>query len=154
MKSILSCLPQTLRACMRLRYGMSPKLEGVSPAGGQGIPGVNGFTIDPVTLPSTEFNSELSKGELEWWAIPGLPASHLLPIFQVPLLFRALVQLGCLCVVNKQLARHLSGREAETFTLEHLEMRTLAQFSYLEPGTTRQPPCSSLPVPASCKCGR
>lgn len=52
----------------------------------------------------------------------------------MPLLFRALVHLGCVCVVNKQLVRHLSGWEAETFTLEHLEMRSLAQFSYLEPG--------------------
>lgn len=49
-------------------------------------------------------------------------------------MFRALVQLGCVCVVNKQLVRHLSGWEAETFTLEHLEMRSLAQFNYLEPG--------------------
>ncbi|OWK14641.1 POLE [Cervus elaphus hippelaphus] len=56
---------------------------------------------------------------------------------QVPLVFRALVQLGCVCVVNKQLVRHLSGWEAETFTLEHLEMRSLAQFSYLEPGSIR-----------------
>uniref|UniRef100_A0AC11CBA7 DNA polymerase epsilon, catalytic subunit n=1 Tax=Ovis aries TaxID=9940 RepID=A0AC11CBA7_SHEEP len=58
-------------------------------------------------------------------------------IVQVPLVFRALVQLGCVCVVNKQLVRHLSGWEAETFTLEHLEMRSLAQFSYLEPGSIR-----------------
>ncbi|XP_006147397.3 DNA polymerase epsilon catalytic subunit A [Tupaia chinensis] len=56
---------------------------------------------------------------------------------QVPLLFRALVQLGCVCVVNKQLVRHLSGWEAETFSLEHLETRSLAQFSYLEPGSIR-----------------
>ncbi|XP_027422941.1 DNA polymerase epsilon catalytic subunit A isoform X2 [Bos indicus x Bos taurus] len=56
---------------------------------------------------------------------------------QVPLVFRALVQLGCMCVVSKQLVRHLSGWEAETFTLEHLEMRSLAQFNYLEPGSIR-----------------
>lgn len=53
---------------------------------------------------------------------------------QVPLLFRALVQLGCVCMVNKQLSREMAGREADTFDLEHLEMRSLAQFSYLEPG--------------------
>ncbi|XP_064424312.1 DNA polymerase epsilon catalytic subunit A [Latimeria chalumnae] len=56
---------------------------------------------------------------------------------QIPLLFRALVQLGCVCMVNKQLIRHLAGREAETFELEHLEMRSLAQFAYLEPGSIR-----------------
>uniref|UniRef100_A0A8C4T9X8 DNA polymerase epsilon catalytic subunit n=1 Tax=Erpetoichthys calabaricus TaxID=27687 RepID=A0A8C4T9X8_ERPCA len=56
---------------------------------------------------------------------------------QVPLLFRALVQLGCVCMVNKQLARQIAGREADTFDLEHLEMRSLAQFSYLEPGSIR-----------------
>ncbi|KAG2471169.1 DPOE1 polymerase, partial [Polypterus senegalus] len=56
---------------------------------------------------------------------------------QVPLLFRALVQLGCVCMVNKQLAQQIAGREADTFDLEHLEMRSLAQFSYLEPGSIR-----------------
>lgn len=52
----------------------------------------------------------------------------------MPLLLRAVIRLGCVCMVNKQLVRHLTGREAETFDLEHLEMRSLAQFSYLEPG--------------------
>lgn len=52
----------------------------------------------------------------------------------MPLLFRALVQLGCVCMVNKQVVRALAGREADTFELEHLEMRSLAQFGYLEPG--------------------
>ncbi|XP_063000312.1 DNA polymerase epsilon catalytic subunit A [Elgaria multicarinata webbii] len=56
---------------------------------------------------------------------------------QVPLLLRALIRLGCVCMVNKHLVRHLTGREAETFDLEHLEMRSLAQFSYLEPGSIR-----------------
>lgn len=60
----------------------------------------------------------------------------LLSFFQVPLLFRALVQLGCVCMVNKHVVRDLAGREADTFDLEHLEMRSLAQFSYLEPGKT------------------
>nr|XP_023689121.1 DNA polymerase epsilon catalytic subunit A [Paramormyrops kingsleyae]XP_023689122.1 DNA polymerase epsilon catalytic subunit A [Paramormyrops kingsleyae]XP_023689123.1 DNA polymerase epsilon catalytic subunit A [Paramormyrops kingsleyae] len=56
---------------------------------------------------------------------------------QVPLLFRALVQLGCVCMVNKQAVRSLGGREIDTYDLEHLEMRSLAQFSYLEPGSIR-----------------
>lgn len=37
-------------------------------------------------------------------------------------------------MVNKHVVRDLAGREADTFDLEHLEMRSLAQFSYLEPG--------------------
>ncbi|XP_059531846.1 DNA polymerase epsilon catalytic subunit A isoform X2 [Myotis daubentonii] len=73
-----------------------------------------------------EINTELSAPDIE-----GVYET------QVPLLFRALVHLGCVCVVSKQLVRHLSGWEAETFTLEHLEMRSLAQFSYLEPGSIR-----------------
>uniref|UniRef100_A0A8C5UT22 DNA polymerase epsilon catalytic subunit n=1 Tax=Microcebus murinus TaxID=30608 RepID=A0A8C5UT22_MICMU len=73
-----------------------------------------------------EINTELSAPDIE-----GVYET------QVPLLFRALVQLGCVCVVNKQLVRHLSGWEADTFALEHLEMRSLAQFSYLEPGSIR-----------------
>ncbi|XP_043925704.1 DNA polymerase epsilon catalytic subunit A [Protopterus annectens] len=56
---------------------------------------------------------------------------------QVPLLLRALIQLGCVCMVNKQLARHLAGREADIFELDTLEMKSLAQFSYLEPGSIR-----------------
>ncbi|MEE6511690.1 hypothetical protein FKM82_018375 [Ascaphus truei] len=56
---------------------------------------------------------------------------------QVPLLLRAVVQLGCVCMVNRQLVRHLSGREADTFDLDHLEMKSLAQYSYLEPGSIR-----------------
>lgn len=39
-------------------------------------------------------------------------------------------------MVNKHVVRDLAGREADTFDLEHLEMRSLAQFSYLEPGKT------------------
>ncbi|XP_078523382.1 DNA polymerase epsilon catalytic subunit A isoform X2 [Lissotriton helveticus] len=56
---------------------------------------------------------------------------------QVPLLMRSLAQIGCVCMVNKQLTRHLAGRESDTFDLEHLEMRSLAQFNYLEPGSIR-----------------
>ncbi|KAF4795109.1 hypothetical protein TURU_095920 [Turdus rufiventris] len=56
---------------------------------------------------------------------------------QVPLLFRAVIRLGCVCMVSRQLVRHLAGREAETFNIEHLEMRSLAQFTYLEPGSIR-----------------
>uniref|UniRef100_A0A8C8ZA88 DNA polymerase epsilon catalytic subunit n=1 Tax=Prolemur simus TaxID=1328070 RepID=A0A8C8ZA88_PROSS len=73
-----------------------------------------------------EINTELSAPDIE-----GVYET------QVPLLFRALVQLGCVCVVSKQLVRHFSGWEADTFALEHLEMRSLAQFSYLEPGSIR-----------------
>ncbi|XP_020776588.1 DNA polymerase epsilon catalytic subunit A [Boleophthalmus pectinirostris] len=56
---------------------------------------------------------------------------------QVPLLFRALVQLGCVCMVNKHVVRDLADREADTYDLEYLEMRSLAQFNYLEPGSVR-----------------
>ncbi|XP_073410903.1 DNA polymerase epsilon catalytic subunit A [Dendrobates tinctorius] len=56
---------------------------------------------------------------------------------QVPLLLRAVIQLGCVCMVNKQMVRHLSGKEADTFELDHLDMRSLAQYSYLEPGSIR-----------------
>ncbi|XP_076845905.1 DNA polymerase epsilon catalytic subunit A [Brachyhypopomus gauderio] len=73
-----------------------------------------------------EINAELSAPDIE-----GVYET------QVPLLFRALVQLGCVCMVNKQAVRDLAGREADTFDLEHLDMRSLAQFSYLEPGSVR-----------------
>ncbi|XP_029426854.1 DNA polymerase epsilon catalytic subunit A isoform X2 [Rhinatrema bivittatum] len=73
-----------------------------------------------------EINAELSAPDIE-----GVYET------QVPLLMRALIQLGCVCMVNKQLVRHLMGREAETFDLDQLEMKSLAQFSYLEPGSIR-----------------
>ncbi|XP_053408498.1 DNA polymerase epsilon catalytic subunit A-like [Mercenaria mercenaria] len=56
---------------------------------------------------------------------------------QVPLLFRALVKLGCVTMVNRDFAKYMSGREIDTFELEHLEFRTLAQFSYLEPSSIK-----------------
>lgn len=56
---------------------------------------------------------------------------------QVPLLFRALVKLGCVTMVNRDFAKLMSGRETDTFELDHLEFRTLAQFSYLEPGSIK-----------------
>lgn len=76
---------------------------------------------------------------------PSQPWAACLPR-KVPLLFRALVQLGCVCVVSKQLHRHLSGWETDTFALEHLEMRSLAQFSYLEPGNSACWPPSFCPA--------
>ncbi|CAI9589195.1 unnamed protein product, partial [Staurois parvus] len=40
-------------------------------------------------------------------------------------------------MVNKQMVRHYSGRETDTFELDCLEMKSLAQYSYLEPGSIR-----------------
>ncbi|MGH0168304.1 UNVERIFIED_CONTAM: hypothetical protein FKN15_054042 [Acipenser sinensis] len=83
-----------------------------------------------------EINADLSAPDIE--GVYETQGSLTLSYFsQVPLLFRALVQLGCVCMVNKQLSREMAGREADTFDLEHLEMRSLAQFSYLEPGSVR-----------------
>lgn len=65
-----------------------------------------------------------------WQVLP----ARLSPSLQVPLLLRALIHLGCVCMVSRQLVRHLAGREAETFDIDHLEMRSLAQYTYLEPG--------------------
>jgi DNA polymerase epsilon subunit 1 len=55
-------------------------------------------------------------------------------IFQVPLEFRALVDLGCLCVVDKakakQLASSASG-DTDTFDLSWLQFKTLAHYPYM-----------------------
>ncbi|KAK2153411.1 hypothetical protein LSH36_298g04118 [Paralvinella palmiformis] len=56
---------------------------------------------------------------------------------QVPLEFRALLRLGCVCMVNRQVARQLVGKETDTFDLEQLDFKTLAQFSYLELGSMK-----------------
>ncbi|KAG0692675.1 DNA polymerase epsilon catalytic subunit A [Chionoecetes opilio] len=50
---------------------------------------------------------------------------------QVPLEFRAMVQLGCVCVVDKS----LSQAETDTFELNQLKFKTVAQYQYLEEGS-------------------
>ncbi|GAB6019923.1 hypothetical protein CHUAL_001454 [Chamberlinius hualienensis] len=56
---------------------------------------------------------------------------------QVPLYFRALVDLGCVCMVAKQFASKLSAKEMENFDLEYLEFKSLVQNSYLLPGSLK-----------------
>lgn len=53
---------------------------------------------------------------------------------QVPLLFRALLKLGCVCAIDKSESRRLSEAltENQTFMLNNLSFRTVAQQSYLE----------------------
>ncbi|KAL4229089.1 hypothetical protein ACF0H5_012128 [Mactra antiquata] len=73
-----------------------------------------------------EITADLSSPDIE-----GVYETH------VPLLFRALVNLGCVTMVNRDFAKYMAGRETDTFELEHLEFRTLAQFSYLEPSSIK-----------------
>ncbi|XP_041470272.1 DNA polymerase epsilon catalytic subunit A-like isoform X2 [Lytechinus variegatus] len=57
---------------------------------------------------------------------------------QVPLEFRALMKLGCVCMVNRQHAKFLLGGDMDTFDLSQLEFKTLAQFQYLPSGSLRR----------------
>ena len=53
---------------------------------------------------------------------------------QVPLDFRVLVDLGCLCAVDKQRARELakaSAADVDTFELGWMQFKTLAHYHYL-----------------------
>ncbi|GFR70989.1 DNA polymerase epsilon catalytic subunit A-like, partial [Elysia marginata] len=50
---------------------------------------------------------------------------------QVPLEFRALVKLGCVTTVNREFARSMDGREVDTFDVDNLMFRSIAQFPYL-----------------------
>lgn len=54
---------------------------------------------------------------------------------QVPLLFRALLKLGCVCSVDKNESRRLATAltENNTFMLQHLTFRTVAHQPYLPP---------------------
>ena len=57
---------------------------------------------------------------------------------QVPLDFRALVDLGCLCIVDKAKARQLAAsasNDTDTFDLGWLQFKTLAQHPYLAPNS-------------------
>lgn len=53
---------------------------------------------------------------------------------QVPLDFRALVRLGCICSVERSEARRLAqrGETTDTFSLTQLQFRTLAHQPYLQ----------------------
>lgn len=51
---------------------------------------------------------------------------------QVPLTIRAIIKLGCVCKVNKNVARALHDRDVDSFNLDQLEFKTLAESSYLE----------------------
>ncbi len=56
---------------------------------------------------------------------------------QVPPEFRAAVDLGCLCAVDKAKARQLAAHEdtADTFDLAWLQFKTLASYHYLPRGS-------------------
>ena len=50
----------------------------------------------------------------------------------VPLEFRFLVNIGCVCVINKHVVKTLIGRDTEYFDMQELTEKTLADVSYLE----------------------
>lgn len=50
----------------------------------------------------------------------------------VPLAVRAIIKLGCVCKVQRNVARALNGRDVECFNLDQLEFKTLAGNTYLE----------------------
>ena len=74
----------------------------------------------------SEINADLSSPDIE-----GVYET------QVPLEFRALVALGCVCTVNRDVVRELGGRETDSFELDQLDFRTLAQYSYLPPNSIK-----------------
>ncbi|CAH3120153.1 unnamed protein product [Pocillopora meandrina] len=70
---------------------------------------------------SSELATDLSSPDIE-----GIYES------QVPLLIRAIIKLGCVCKVNKIFARLFNGTDLDTFELDQLEFKTLAECSYME----------------------
>ncbi|CAK8688654.1 unnamed protein product [Clavelina lepadiformis] len=57
---------------------------------------------------------------------------------QFPLELRLLAELGSVWTVTRSASRILSGTDTDTFDIEHLQFRTLAEFSYLKPGSMRE----------------
>lgn len=57
---------------------------------------------------------------------------------QVPLDFRAIIKLGCVCKVHRNVAKALCGRDIESFNLDQLEFKSLAGNSYLEAANLKQ----------------
>lgn len=56
---------------------------------------------------------------------------------QVPLLWRAVVELGCVCAVNPEVAKK-RGASRDVFTLPDLDFKTTAECSYLQTTTLRR----------------
>jgi DNA polymerase epsilon subunit 1 len=56
---------------------------------------------------------------------------------QVPLLWRAVVELGCVCAVNPTVAKK-RGSSRDVFTLPDLDFKTTAECSYLQTTTIRR----------------
>ncbi|XP_015904688.2 DNA polymerase epsilon catalytic subunit A [Parasteatoda tepidariorum] len=56
---------------------------------------------------------------------------------QVPLIFRALVELGCICTVNRKFVKQYAASDNDIYNLKHLELRSVAQYNYIEPGTLK-----------------
>ncbi|XP_028400533.1 DNA polymerase epsilon catalytic subunit A-like [Dendronephthya gigantea] len=56
---------------------------------------------------------------------------------QVPLLFRAITSLGCVCSVDRTYAQLCFGREIDSFDLDQLQFRTLAECNYLPEGNVK-----------------
>ena len=50
----------------------------------------------------------------------------------VPLEFRFLVNIGCVCIINKHVVKTLIGRDTEYFDMQELTEKTLADVTYLE----------------------
>jgi DNA polymerase epsilon subunit 1 len=51
---------------------------------------------------------------------------------QVPLEFRAVVALGCVCNVAKKFSQAVMRGELDSYELDHLDYKTVAQYPYLE----------------------
>lgn len=56
---------------------------------------------------------------------------------QVPLVFRALIEIGCVCTVSRKFVKYYASSDNDSYNLRHLEFRTLAQHNYLEPGSLK-----------------
>ncbi|XP_068086023.1 DNA polymerase epsilon catalytic subunit 1 [Anabrus simplex] len=91
------------------------------------------FSLYEYTVPEDlfrEYSQELS-ADLSAPDIEGIYET------QVTLEFRALLRLGCVCIVEKEEARRLmiAGGTTDTFTLNQLQFRSLAHSPYLKKGT-------------------
>uniref|UniRef100_T1J6P1 DNA polymerase epsilon catalytic subunit n=1 Tax=Strigamia maritima TaxID=126957 RepID=T1J6P1_STRMM len=51
---------------------------------------------------------------------------------QVPLEFRVLTKIGCICTVNREFARKTGVKDLDAFEFKQLEFRTVGEYNYLE----------------------
>ncbi|XP_004343753.2 DNA polymerase epsilon catalytic subunit [Capsaspora owczarzaki ATCC 30864] len=90
-------------------------------------------TLYEVSMPEVDFR-ERQQEILNRFTDPNIAGMYEL---KLPLLTRALIQLGCVCSVQRDVSRYLTTAP-DSFSLDQLTYRTTGECGYLQPGSFRR----------------